>query len=146
MKILKISAAIYIIFIAVIIALSDIKETQYLFREIRKYPFADKVGHFLSLGSLAFALNALLNFRQLRVWKLCFLSGSLLSFILITVEETSQFFIPNRTFDWTDLLASYFGILLFGELSKRLNSRVHRSSIRSRCSNKTNFIDTTETK
>lgn len=125
-KHLKVSAIICIAFIFVVIALSDIRETQHLFREIRKYPFADKTSHFLLLGSLSLTLNILLNFRLLKANKFKIFLGSLAAFILITVEEISQIFIPNRTFDHMDLLASYLGISAFDLLSRFILSGLKR--------------------
>lgn len=123
-RILKILAGIYIVFLASIIALSDIKETQYLFKTIRRIPFADKFGHLILMGLFALVLNVLLNFRQIQVWKSYSFLGSLIVLVLITIEEVSQIFVPNRDFDLMDLLTNYLGVFLFGILAGRIHKKL----------------------
>jgi VanZ family protein len=120
MKILKVLAVVYIFFLAFIIVLYDIKETQYLFKAVRKYAFADKAGHLLLMGLMAMSVSLHLGAHQINFWRLRFFTGSLIVFVIVTLEETSQLLIPNRTFDPMDLLANYFGIFLCGEFALRL--------------------------
>ena len=82
------------------------------------FPYADKLAHFLLIGSATFLLNLSLRNRTGlwigRKWLL----GSVIIFVLITLEEFSQRFIPGRSFDLLDATANYAGIFCFGWLAK----------------------------
>ena len=115
---IKILAALYILVLAGIVVLADIKQTQYLFRPIRELPYGDKIGHFLLMGMFSFIVNLVLKARTVRVWKLKYLLGSLIVLAIVTTEEFSQIFIGGRTFDLTDLAADFSGIIIFGEMAR----------------------------
>jgi hypothetical protein len=120
---IKIIAAIYIFILAGIIVLADVRETQFLFGFIRRLPFGDKLGHFFLMGMFSLVLNLALSAREIRVWKLKYLLGSLIVLNVVAAEEFSQLFIGGRTFDAGDLLADAAGILIFGELARELLKR-----------------------
>jgi|SRR5215213_5855391 len=115
---IKILAALYILVLAGIVVLADIKETQYLFRPVRRLPYGDKIGHFLLMGMFSFTVNLILKARTVRVWKLSYLLGSLIVLAIVTTEEFSQIFIRGRSFDLTDLAADFSGIIIFGEIAR----------------------------
>lgn len=123
----KILAALYILVLAGIIVLADIKETQYLFRPVRRLPYGDKIGHFLLMGMFSFIVNLVLKARTVRVWKLSYLLGSLIVLAIVTAEEFSQIFIRGRSFDLTDLAADFSGIIVFGELARLVSRRILRA-------------------
>lgn len=76
-------------------------------------PNGDKIGHVLLSGSLTLAANFLFQHRGYKIGKLYLPLGSLIVFILATIEESSQYFISSRTFDLKDALANTVGIILF---------------------------------
>jgi len=115
---IKILAALYILVLAGIVVLADVRETQYLFRPVRRLPYGDKVGHFLLMGMFSLVVNLVLQARTVRVWKLSYLLGSLIVLAIVTTEEFSQIFIRGRSFDLTDLAADFSGIIVFGELAR----------------------------
>ena len=114
----KILTACYVIILAVIIFVADRKSTAYLLNFIGNIPFGDKIGHFVLMGVLSFWVNLLLNLRTVGIGKIRYLLGSVIVLGLVTIEEFSQLFIKGRTFDKTDLIADFIGILIFGELAR----------------------------
>lgn len=84
---------------------------------IARFPMADKVGHFLLFGSLAFLLNMALNCRRYTLLDKEVLLGSLIVLCVVTLEELSQLFIPARTFDITDFMYDGVGIFVGGYLA-----------------------------
>ena len=78
---------------------------------------ADKVGHFLLFGSLAFLLNMAFNCRRYRLFDKEVLFGSMIVICVVALEEISQIFIATRTFDITDLMYDGMGIFLGGYLA-----------------------------
>jgi polysaccharide biosynthesis protein VpsQ len=115
---IKILAAVYILVLAGIVVLADVRETQYLFKPIKRLPYGDKIGHFLLMGFLSFAVNLVLNARTVRLWRINLLVGSLVVLTVVTIEEFSQIFIRGRSFDYTDLIADLAGIFIFGEAAR----------------------------
>ncbi len=120
---IKILGAIYIFVLAGIIVLVDVRETQFLFRVVRKFPLGDKIGHFCLMGMFSLVVNLILSARTIRVWKLNYLLGSLIVLVIVTIEEISQIFIRGRTFDAGDLVAGAAGVIIFGEIARLIYSR-----------------------
>ena len=127
---IKIIAVIYIFILAGIIFLADSNGTSY-FTFVGLLPFGDKIGHFCLMGMFSFVVNLALSARTFRVWKLSYLLGSLIVFVVVAAEEFSQIFVRGRTFDLTDLLADTIGIFIFGEIAGFLIRRYANSSRRS---------------
>jgi polysaccharide biosynthesis protein VpsQ len=123
---IKILAALYILVLAGIVVLADIKETQYLFRPVRRLPYGDKIGHFLLMGMFSLVVNLVLKARTVRVWKLKYPLGSLIVLAIVTTEEFSQIFVRGRSFDLTDLAADWAGIIVFGEIARLVCRRFLR--------------------
>jgi VanZ family protein len=74
---------------------------------------ADKIGHLVAYGGLAFFAVAF--FGRARRWRVV---GTLL--VVATLEELSQRAFPTRTFDLGDLAMNLIGILVFGAGAARL--------------------------
>ena len=85
-----------------------------------RWPFADKVMHFLLIGSVAFWLNLWLRGRtfQLLTWAIPLAIA--IPFSLALVEETLQFFSPIRSADLSDMLSNTLGLLFFWWLSRKV--------------------------
>lgn len=114
----KILTVCYIGILAVIIFVADRKSTSYVLNFIGNIPYGDKLGHFFLMGIFSLLINLSLQLRTVGFGKLRYLLGSILVFVLVTIEEFSQLFIRGRTFDLTDLLADSLGIFIFGELAR----------------------------
>lgn len=107
----------YISFILLVIVAADTGHLNFFIRWIHSIPYGDKLGHFLLVGMLALVINLSWNAARFRWWGGSILKGSLVVFILITLEECSQYFISYRHFDLGDLISNYLGILLLGHLA-----------------------------
>ena len=119
MKALLIYAATSIFAAAIIFIIwaADTGQDYFFFRLCREIPFGDKIAHFLLIGTLTLLVNLSNKNRRLQLGSRKFLVGSLVIFVLITLEELSQVFFPNRSLDWLDLTANYLGIFVFGLFS-----------------------------
>jgi len=124
---IKIIAAVYIFILAGIIVLADVRETQFLFRFIRKFPFGDKIGHFLLMGIFSLLVNLALSARTIHFQKFKYLLGSLIVLAVVTIEEFSQIFVRGRTFDWRDLIVDFAAIVIFGEIARFIVGRFSRA-------------------
>lgn len=113
---LTILTFIYVLILAGIVILADLQGTNY-FSFIGYIPFGDKIGHFCLMGMFSFLLNLVLKVKQIRFLKVNLLLGSLIVFLIVTLEELSQIFVRGRSFDVTDLIADYTGIFLFGQIA-----------------------------
>jgi len=122
---IKIIAVIYIFILAGIVILADVRQTQYLFTFIRKFPFGDKIGHFCLMGMLSLLVNLALSAKTFQFWKLNYLLGSLIVLMVVTAEEFSQIFVRGRTFDAGDLVFDYAGIFIFGEAARFICRKIN---------------------
>ncbi len=120
---IKIITAIYVLIIIGIIIIANTKSTQYLLRFSGGIPYFDKLGHFFLMGILSFLVNLLLKAKNVKIWKIKYLLGTLIVITLVTLEEVSQIYISGRAFDIGDLIADYLGIFLFGELARFIYGR-----------------------
>ncbi len=110
--------------LAGIVVLADVRETQFLFEFIRSLPFGDKIGHFCLMGMFSLLVNLAFNAKYFQFWKLNYLFGSLMVMAIVTAEEFSQIFIRGRSFDLSDLLFDFAGILIFGETARFICRKV----------------------
>ena len=78
------------------------------------------MGHFLLFGILSFLLNksALVLLPKHNPTR-TILTVSLFLSIIIGLEEWSQSLFPARTMSFTDLIASYAGVIVFAVLAYR---------------------------
>jgi hypothetical protein len=124
MKNIKRITALYIFLLLLIIAFANQGDYIHILKNLIKgLPYGDKWGHFVLMGLLAFFVNILLNCQKFKLFQLSFLKGSVIILIIVTLEELSQLFIENRTFDWLDLTFDYLGIFVFGQLAWYLTQR-----------------------
>ena len=118
MKNTKRITILYILLILIIIILANQGDYIYILKNfIAEIPYGDKLGHFLLMGMLAFLVNLTFKGAEVKLLKLSVLKGSLIVFILVTLEELSQIFIVTRSFDLGDLASDYLGIFVFGRLA-----------------------------
>jgi polysaccharide biosynthesis protein VpsQ len=97
------------------------------FERVRQIPGGDKLAHFVLMGGLSLLVNLSLRARQVRVFGGRILLGSLVLYILVTIEEFTQLLLPSRSFDLADLASNYLGIFLFGWLAMRLSAKPNTS-------------------
>lgn len=120
---IKIITAVYVFIITGIVVLADYKGTAYLLNFVGKIPYGDKLGHFFLMGFFSFLVNLGLQIKEIKVWKIRYLLGSLIVLAIVTIEEFSQIFISGRSFDYSDLFFDYLGIFVFGELARFIYMR-----------------------
>ncbi len=108
---------LYSLLILIILLLANFGLLAPITSTLHFIPYSDKIVHFLLIGTLALVVNyamqcAVWHFGQVPIFK-----GSVIIAVLVTLEEFSQYFQPNRTFDLADLAANYAGIIVFSLLS-----------------------------
>ena len=115
---MKYISAFFLIFIIAVIVLADGGNLPRPIRAIYDFPNGDKLGHFILFGLLTFFITrAFLSSFPSKSRSWVTLSIGLVLALLIGLEEFSQKFFPTRTFNLTDLLASYAGIVTFAFLA-----------------------------
>jgi polysaccharide biosynthesis protein VpsQ len=121
MRSFRILAVLFAAALLVIIASAELGLAQVWFGSLYNFPYGDAVGHLLLLGGLSFLTN--LGFPSGRLIRPPLLKTCLVIAGLVTLEELSQLFLPNRTFSFIDLGANYAGIFAFGEIAAALHRR-----------------------
>lgn len=116
---------LFFIFIAWIIYLANTGQSSIFFTLVASIPYGDKIGHFCLFGLLTLGANFAFKLKQLHLFSLPVYIGSIVVFIFIIFEELSQYFIPSRTLDITDLLADMFGIIIFNFITSYIAKYLH---------------------
>ncbi len=93
------------------------------FDMVLSLPYGDKWFHFFLFGVLTFMVNVSLNLKTVACCKINIYLGTLIVASFVLLEEISQHFNPNRTFDLGDLAADIVGISLFTFLAVVFNKR-----------------------
>lgn len=119
-------AILFSIFILMVILAADLGVGSPFFALVRRVPGADKTGHFILIGLLAFfVIWAVMDVSSRSSRSACIKSMLVLAAI-ITLEELTQLFLRFRGFSYADLAFDYLGILLFGCLAAFLQRRQSR--------------------
>lgn len=106
-------AILFSLFIIEIILLADLGMLGIL-GVVNRIPYGDKIGHFLLYGILTLLIDlALFRSRPDLRRSLISLRVALILTLLIGLEEYSQQFFANRSFDLVDLFFSYLGVAFF---------------------------------
>ena len=121
-------AILFGILVVAIIVLADAGTLPRYLGPFHDFQNGDKVGHFILYGILTFLIDlallrspphqsssSLKTSRKLLAVK----CGLILAFA-ITVEEFSQQYFSNRTFDLVDLTFSYLGVIFFSWLAVKI--------------------------
>lgn len=105
-------AALHALFVAAIVVLADLGETETgrLIDRVRAVPHGDHAAHLLLMGSLALVVSLAIGPR--RVTPLAIPLGCAIVMTLVTLEELSQLFLARRTFDLLDLAADAIGVAI----------------------------------
>lgn len=107
----KITALLFTVFIGFVIYSANAGNDLFVFR-IKMFPYGDKFAHATLMGLLTFLLNLAMNGKTIKWRNQKWLLMSLLMIPLVTIEEFSQIFLDNKSFDLLDLLANYIGIAI----------------------------------
>jgi len=87
---------------------------------INKIPYGDKAGHFILYGILTLLIDlALIRSHPHLNRSMVVFRVALILAILIGLEEFSQRYFPDRTFDLVDLTFSYLGVAFFSWVALR---------------------------
>lgn len=115
-RIFQAAAVLFGLVIIGIIFTADLGLVYRLFGFLYSFPYGDAVGHFTLLGTLSLLVALGFPSRRIAIGPLHPLKTCLILAGLITLEEISQIFLPDRTFSLIDLAANYAGIFLLGEV------------------------------
>ncbi|MBD3238257.1 MAG: VanZ family protein [Candidatus Moranbacteria bacterium] len=80
---------------------------------VKKFPHSDYYLHFLLYGLLGLCFHKALNHKAVFLFKIALPLAFLILAFFTTLEEFSQLFSQNRTFDLVDLFLSLCGIFSF---------------------------------
>ena len=107
-------AILFTLFILLVIVLADAGVLSHYVGFVYRFPFGDKAGHFILYGILALLINlALFRSRPDQSRSSLAVKCGLTLALLIGLEEFSQLYFSNRTFDLVDLSFSYLGLVSF---------------------------------
>ncbi|MCK6539616.1 MAG: VanZ family protein [Anaerolineales bacterium] len=110
-------------FIAGIIVLADLGMLGVL-KFMNRIPFGDRIGHFVLYGILTLLIDlSLLRSPHGLNPSLLVLRVALILALVIGLEEFSQRFFPNRSFDLLDLAFSYLGVTFFSWAAIKIAGR-----------------------
>ena len=111
--------------IAVALVVTQMAYLDVLPGHLLRWPFADKVFHFLLIGSIAFWLNLWLNGRRMPLGSWSVPLALLIPFGIALLEEGIQYFSPVRSASFSDLISDLAGLVFFWWLSQIvINKRV----------------------
>jgi polysaccharide biosynthesis protein VpsQ len=111
-------SGLFALFIILIIVMADAGVLAQHLGFLYAYPYGDKAGHFVLYGILALLINlTLFRSRPDQRPRLLAVKCGLILALLIGLEEFSQQWFANRTFDLIDLTFSYLGLTSFSILA-----------------------------
>ncbi|PKI16019.1 VanZ family protein [Colwellia sp. 12G3] len=122
-------AVVFFCFIVWVIYLANTGQSSVFFQFVARIPYGDKLGHFCLFGLLTLATNVAFKFKSFKLYSKELFLGTALVFIFVVIEECSQYFIPNRTFDLMDLSADFIGILFFNAVTSYLKKYTLNSKV-----------------
>ena len=114
-------------FLALIVYLANQGRLYDYVPNVNDYPGADKICHFLLMGTMALLANLALGGRKVQLASKSPYLGSLIVLILVTLEEFSQLFVSSRSFDLLDLSFDILGIYFLGNLGGELARKTRRT-------------------
>ncbi|MEW6997415.1 VanZ family protein [Colwelliaceae bacterium BS250] len=121
-KLVSILSVAFLGFIAWVIYLANTAQNSVFFEFVASIPYGDKLGHFCLFGLLSLGANFAFKLKSFKLVSVEVYAGSVFVFLFVLIEELSQYFIPSRTMDITDLLADIFGIIVFGLVTKLIST------------------------
>ncbi len=122
------AAILFALFLVLVIVLANTGQVGAVFGWLYAFPYGDKAGHFLLMGMLSLLVSLGFPTGRVSILSLKQLKSSLVIALVVTLEEISQAFFPERSASAFDLTASLAGIFLFGEAGAWLRQRVFRKN------------------
>lgn len=117
-KLISLISVIFLGFITWIIYLANTAQNSIFFKFVASIPYGDKLGHFCLFGFLTLGANFAFKLKSYKLLSFNVYIGSIAVLLLVLIEELSQYFIPSRTLDATDLLADILGVITFSLITK----------------------------
>jgi polysaccharide biosynthesis protein VpsQ len=114
--IFKVLAGVFVLFLILIISIANRGEGDRWWSFIHNIPFGDKLGHVGLMGTLSLLCNLAFPPRPVPFLPASITRVTFILFLLITLEELSQAFLPTRSCDPFDWLADLTGLAL-GQLT-----------------------------
>ena len=111
------AAFVFALLIAGIVVLADRGELYQHVQFFVSFKHADKLWHFILMGTMSLLVNLALMARRVRLGVFSILVGSAIVTAVVSAEEMSQGLFENRTMDLYDWLADMAGIVVFGQLA-----------------------------
>ena len=124
---IPLGAVAFFCFILWVIYLANTGQNSVFFQLVAGIPYGDKLGHFCLFGLLTLASNLAFRFKSFSLYSMEVFLGTILVFSFVVIEEFSQYFIPNRSFDLIDLSADFIGIAFFTVVTSYLNKMTLKS-------------------
>jgi len=115
---------VFFLFICWVILQADTGAENIFFVIVRTLPYGDKVGHFILFGMLALLSIVALKGENIQLGRFQAPLGAVIVLGFAVLEELSQLFFINRTFDLIDLSADLLGIVFFSCVAKRFLSQL----------------------
>jgi VanZ family protein len=109
----------YCLLMLAISILADLGSGAWVFSVAAQIPYGDKLAHMILAAILSFLLNSALRCRVTSLLRVKILTGSLIAYFLILIEEVSQLWMITRRVDIYDVLAAFAGAYLFGLVASR---------------------------
>ena len=116
-------AALSVSFIGFIIYSANAGNATYWLQSVNSIQYADKVLHFLLFGGLSFVLNWAFEHRRVLLRNRRLYIGTLVVGVYMIGDEFSHRFLPNRNFDYYDLIANFLGLVFFALLTALMFKR-----------------------
>ncbi len=116
----------FLVFFIVIVIIADRGDGNRWWGFLVRHRYGDKLGHLILVGTLSFLGNLAFSIRPLRWLPRRITTVTFILFLLLTIEELSQAFIPSRSCDVLDWLADVCGLALGQFIALGIRARLMR--------------------
>lgn len=110
---------VFTLFIAWVISQANTNSDNIIFQLVGSLRYGDKLSHFTLYGLLSVLAVVASNYHQIKIYSYYLPTAAIIVLLLAIIEEITQLFIINRTFDLIDVLADIMGIMFFMLLLKK---------------------------
>ncbi|MBX2819030.1 MAG: VanZ family protein [Rhodothermaceae bacterium] len=124
--IIRLLLVAFSIFIVWLIYLTNTGQSSDILLVVQYVPYGDKAGHVFLAGILALLVNLALKFRMIGSGRLKLPLGTIITSVIVVLEEWSQRYIPSRTFSGWDLFSDFLGITIFTMLAYLIHRYVQK--------------------
>lgn len=127
---IRTAALSFILFLITAITIANRGQGGNWWAFIHHIPYGDKIGHIGLMGTLSFLCNLAFPRPSVKILTIPATPATLIVLTLVTLEELSQAFLPNRNCDLLDWLADLLGIAL-GQITALLILRSRNAPAKS---------------